>query len=77
MQDYTVTHNDETETIVENIQNVKQVYGFLEFRDARQELVVGLRADTILRYGPSAIAQPALPGFTTRSTAKKITGRRG
>ncbi len=70
MADYVVTHNDGTETLVENVGTVKQVYGFVEFRASSMfsnrpdPLIVALRADTITRYAPAELEAPKKATFT-------------
>lgn len=48
---YDVEMSDGEKIIVEGVTEVKQVYGFIEFRNAAYEQIISIRADQVRTYG--------------------------
>jgi hypothetical protein len=67
---YEVEMADGEKITIEGVTEVKQVYGFLEFRNAAYEQVISIRAELIRTYGvvePEVIAPRVSRKVVTRS----------
>jgi hypothetical protein len=68
---YIVTQTDGKQVTVNGVENVKQIYAFVEFRDEDDELIVAIQRDFIRFYSPSTQKAPKVRASFTVSGTKK------
>lgn len=73
--DYTVNMTDGSVTTITAVEEVKQVYGFVQFKDTDDELIIAVRADTISSYEPKSEPKPK-PVIAKMTSVRRIIKRR-
>lgn len=69
---YEIEMLDNEKITVEGVTEVKQVYGFLEFRNAAYEQIIAIRADQIRTYG-QVEAEIISPKVIRKSVSRRRT----